>query len=46
MLEKTSFCIKKMIRYRNEDNAWIPKPPGKGDEIQFLIPIEYEYGNI
>ncbi|AES62144.1 hypothetical protein MTR_1g094950 [Medicago truncatula] len=34
-----------MIRCWDGDEAGIPKFDGDGDDIQFLIPVDYGYGN-
>jgi len=39
--KKTSIFIKKIIQYGDADEEGIPEPAGDGDEVQFLIPIEY-----
>jgi len=37
-LEKTSFCIKKMIHCGDENEAAIPKPVGEGDYYSISHP--------
>jgi len=39
--KKLIFFIKKIIQCGDGDEARIPEIIGDGDEIQFLIPIEY-----
>lgn len=36
------FYLKKMIHYEDGDGAEILKPVENGDEIQFIISVEYE----
>jgi len=39
--EKYFFLLKKIIHCGNGYGAGIPKPVRDGDEIRFLIPVEY-----
>ena len=40
-MQKNLYFLLKII-IRCGDGAGIPEPIGDGDEIQFLIPVEYE----
>jgi len=35
------FLLKNIIQCGDKDGAGIPEPVGDGDEVQFLIPVEY-----